>query len=176
MRRFLFLPSAALLSALVSGCADQPTTPGALSEPGSIAAARANAGGRPIDVTFTQDLPAGEFCAFAVRIEGSEKEKTIELPGDRTLLIFPGAIYTLTNLSNGNQVTFPFPGTIQVTTLENGDVEIAARGPNLIGQPFEPRFLVRTIGTFTQVFDSEGNLVQPLQGSGQLIDLCALLS
>jgi hypothetical protein len=176
MRRFLFLPSGALLSALVFGCTDQPTTPVAPPELGSIDGASASAGGRPIDVTFTVDLPAGEFCAFAVRIEGSEKEKTIELPGDRTLLIFPGAIYTLTNLSNGNQVTFPFPGTIQVTTLENGDVELVSRGPNLIGQPFEPRFLVRTIGTFTQVFDSQGNLVQPLQGSGQLIDLCALLS
>ena len=39
MRRFLFLPSGALLSALVFGCADQPTTPGAPPEPGSIAAA-----------------------------------------------------------------------------------------------------------------------------------------
>jgi hypothetical protein len=176
MRRFLFLPSGALLSALVFGCADQPTTPGALPEPGSIAAARASAGGRPIDVTFTNELPAGAFCAFAVLLEGSEKEKTIELPGDRTLLIFPGAKYTLTNLSNGNQVSFPFPGSIQVTTLENGDTELAFRGPNLVGQPFEPRFLVRTIGTFTYVFDSQGNLVQPLQGSGQLIDLCELLS
>ena len=176
MRRFLFLPSGPLLSALVFGCADQPTTPGAPEELGSIAAASASAGGRPIDVTFSDDYPAGAFCDFAFRIEGSQKEKTIELPGDRTLLIFPGAIYTITNLSNGNQVTFPFPGTIQVTTLENGDVELVSRGPNLIGQPFEPRFLVRTIGTFTQVFDSQGNLVQPLQGSGQLIDLCALLS
>ena len=176
MRRFLLPSSGALLSALIFGCADQPTTPGTPQELGSIAAASASAGGRPIDVTFSNELPAGAFCAFAVLLEGSEKEKTIELPGDRTLLIFPGAKYTLTNLSNGNQVTFPFPGTIQVTTLENGNVELVFRGPNLIGQPFEPRFLVRTVGTFTYVFDSQGNLVQPLQGSGQLIDLCALLS
>jgi hypothetical protein len=176
MRRFLFLPSGALLSALVFGCADQPTTPGAPPEPGSIAAARASAGGRPIDVTFTEDHPAGAFCDFAFRIEGSEKEKTIELPGDRTLLIFPGAIATITNLSNGNQETFRIPGAIHITTLENGDVEIVFTGPNLIGQPFEPRFLVIAIGTFTYVFDSQGNLVQPLQGSGQLIDVCALLS
>jgi hypothetical protein len=171
MRRFLFLPAAALLSALTFGCGDHPTTPDALAEPGGIAAR----GGRPIDVTFTEDLPAGAFCDFAVRIEGTEKEKTIELPNDRTLLIFPGARYTFTNLSNGNQETFPVPGSILVTTRESGDVEIVARGRNLIGQPFEPRFLVLAIGRFSQVFDSQGNLVQPLQGSGQLIDLCALL-
>jgi hypothetical protein len=164
------------VSALVFGCADQPTAPVVSTEPGSVAAARANAGGRPIDVTFEQELPAGEFCTFAILLEGSEKEKTIELPGDRTLLIFPGAQYTLTNLSNGNQASFPFPGTIQVTTLENGDVKLVFRGPNLIGQPFEPRFLVRTVGTFSLVFDSQGNLAQPLQGRGQRIDLCALLS
>jgi hypothetical protein len=63
-----------------------------------------------------------------------------------------------------------------LVSLENGDVEIVARGRILIGQPFEPRFLAISIGTFTIVFDSQDNLVQPRQGSGQLIDLCALLS
>jgi hypothetical protein len=175
MRRFLFLPSGALLSALVFGCADQPTTPGALPEPGSIAAARASAGGRPIDAAFTFDLAAGEFCDFAIHGEASEKEKTIELPGDRTLLIFPGAVYTYTNLSNGNQETLRIPGSFHITNLENGDVEFVITGRNVFGQPFEPRFLVLAIGTFTQVFGSQG-VVQPLQGSGQLIDLCELLS
>jgi hypothetical protein len=175
MRRFLLLPSGALLSVLVFGCADQPTTPSAPQASGSIAAASASAGGRPIDVTFSNELPAGEFCAFAVLLEGSEKDKTIELPGDRTLSIFAGANYTLTNLSNGNQVSFAFPGSILVTPLENGGVELVFRGPNLLGGLGEP-FLVRALGTFSIVFDSQGNLVQPLQGSGQLIDLCALLS
>ena len=174
MRRCLFLPSGALLSALVFGCADQPTTPNAPLEPGSIAAARASAGGRPIDVTFTFDVPAGAFCDFAFRVEASEKEKTIELPGDRTLLIFPGAVYTFTNLDNGNQETFRIPGSFHITTLENGDVETVFTGRNIIGLT-DPRFLVLAIGTFTYVFDPEGNLVQPLQGSGQLIDVCALL-
>jgi hypothetical protein len=32
------------------------------------------------------------------------------------------------------------------------------------------------MGTFSIVFDAEGNLIQPLQGSGQLIDVCSLLS
>jgi hypothetical protein len=108
--------------------------------------------------------------------EGTEKEKTIELPGDRTLLIFPGAIATWINLSNGNQETFRIPGSFHITTLENGDTELVFTGRNIIGQPFEPRFLVLAIGTFTYVFDSQGNLVQPQQGSGQLIDVCALLS
>jgi hypothetical protein len=175
MPRFVLRPAGALFSALVFGCADQPTAPGAPPELGSIAGASASAGGRPIDVTFSNELPAGEFCAFAVLVEGSEKDKTIELPGGRTLSIFAGANYTLTNLSNGNQVSFAFPGSILVTPLENGGVELVFRGPNLLGGLGEP-FLVRALGTFSIVFDAQGNLVQPLQGSGQLVDLCALLS
>jgi len=176
MRRFLFLPSIALSSALVFSCVDQPTTPSAPSETGSLAAASANAGGRPIDATYSFDIPEGVFCDFALHTEGAEKEKTIELPGDHTLLIFPGAIATWMNLSNGNQETFRIPGSFHITTLENGDTELVFTGRNIIGQPFEPNFLFLAIGTFTYVFDSQGNLVQPLQGSGQLIDVCALLS
>lgn len=175
MRRFLLPPSGALLSALICGCAAESTTPGIPLEPDGFAAARASAGGRPIDATFSFDVAAGEFCDFAFRVEGDEKEKTIDLPGDHTLLIFPGAVYTLTNLSNGNQETFRIPGSFHITALENGDVETVFTGRNIIGQPFEPRFLVLAIGTFSNVFSSQGNLVQPLHGSGQLIDLCKLL-
>ena len=75
MRRFLLPPSGALLSALVFGCADERTTPGTPLEPDGIATARASAGGRPIDATFTFDVPEGVFCDFAIRFEGDEKEK-----------------------------------------------------------------------------------------------------
>jgi hypothetical protein len=146
-------------------------------EVGSVAAARASAGGRPIDATYTFDIEEGLFCDFAIRVEGAEKQKTISLPGDRTLLIFPGAVTTYTNLSNGTQETFRIPGSFHITTLENGDVEVVFTGRNIIGQPlpFEPRFLVLAIGTFTFVTNSQGDIVQQLQGSGQLIDICELL-
>jgi hypothetical protein len=110
-----------------------------------------------MDATFSSDVPAGVFCDFALRTEGTEKEETLELPGGRTLLIFPGAIATWMN---------PF----HVSTLENGDTELVFTGRNIIAQPFEPRFLVLAIGTFTYVFDSQGNLVQPLQGIGPRSD------
>jgi hypothetical protein len=41
---------------------------------------------------------------------------------------------------------------------------------------FDPEAgVVLTIGKFTYVFDDEGNLIQPFEGKGQVIDVCALL-
>jgi hypothetical protein len=34
---------------------------------------------------------------------------------------------------------------------------------------------VLAIGNFSFVFDAGGNLIQPLEGKGQLIDACALI-
>jgi hypothetical protein len=174
MRRFLSLPSDVLLSALILACVDQPTAPAVSLEPGSIAAARANAGGRPIDATFSFDVPAGDVCDFGLHFDATEKERTIELPGDRTLQIFPGALWTVTSVSNGNQETFRIPGSFHTTTLANGNVKTVLTGRNLGFDPV-PGFVLM-MGTFSIVFDAEGNLIQPLQGSGQLIDVCSLLS
>jgi hypothetical protein len=35
---------------------------------------------------------------------------------------------------------------------------------------------VLAIGHFSFVFDSNGNLIQPLTGQGQLIDVCGLIN
>jgi hypothetical protein len=131
MRRFLSLPSDVLLSALILACVDQPTAPAVSLEPGSIAAARANAGRRPIDATFSFDVPAGDVCDFGLHFDATEKERTIELPGDRTLQIFPGALWTVTSVSNGNQETFRIPGSFHTTTLANGNVKTVFTGRNL---------------------------------------------
>jgi hypothetical protein len=155
-----------------TSCGDRPSP----VEPASGVAPRVSAaGGRPIDATFSFEVDAGVYCDFAFRIEASEKEKAIALPGGRTLLLFPGAVYTVTNLDNGNQETFRIPGSFHVTNLENDDVETVFTGRNIIGLTPDPRFLVLAIGTFSYVFDPQGNLVQPLEGDGQLIDVCELL-
>jgi hypothetical protein len=46
-------------------------------------------------------------------------------------------------------------------------------GRNLLLDPVQG--FVLGIGHFSFIFDASENLVQPLKGQGQLIDLCALL-
>jgi hypothetical protein len=60
------------------------------------------------------------------------------------------------------------------TTLENGDVVTVSTGRSILGDP-EAGFVV-AIGNFSFVFDKKGNLVQPLEGEGQLIDVCEALA
>jgi hypothetical protein len=114
-------------------------------------------------------------CEFSVLIELSGKAKTIELSGERTIFTSPGLNVTLTNEDNPeNQVTLNITGAFHQTVRENGDVETVVTGRNLVFDP-EAGFVL-AIGRFSFVFDAEGNLVQPLQGTGQLIDVCNLLS
>jgi hypothetical protein len=135
-------------------------------------------GGAPQDVEGSSDLDAGAVfghCEFPVRYEFSGKAKTIELPGERTIFTSPGLTATLTNLDNPeNQVRLNITGAFHQTTLENGDVETVVTGRNLLGDP-EAGFVL-AIGRFSFVFDAEGNLVQPLTGEGQLVDVCGLLA
>jgi hypothetical protein len=168
MRRILLVLPALLVQAL-SACDDRV----GLLEPGSVAPANASAGGPPVPVTFVDTAEAGVLCEFAIRIEASEKDKTIELPGERTLLIFPGALWTLTNLSNGVEEALRIPGSFHITTLANGDVETVFTGRNLLFDPVAG--LVLTMGRFRFVADAGGNVVQPLTGTGRQVDVCALL-
>ena len=120
-------------------------------------------------------MPEGLFCDFAFRVEQSGKTKTIELPGGRTISIFPGVEWTITNLDNENQQTFRIPGSFHTSTLENGNVEVVATGRNILGDPVE-HFLVLVIGRWSFTVDPLGNVVQPLQGTGQRVDICELLA
>jgi len=71
------------------------------------------------------------------------------------------------------QVSLNITGSFHQTTTLNGTVVTTATGRNLLTDPFAG--VVLAIGKFTFAFDAAGNLIQPLQGKGQLIDLCALL-
>jgi hypothetical protein len=116
-----------------------------------------------------------EFCGFPIEVVLSGKAKTIELPGGRTLMTAPGLTVTLTNPANGNQETLNITGAGHQRVLENGDVETVSTGRNALFAPAVPG-LVLIIGRFSFVLDADGNLVQPLEGTGQLIDLCELLA
>lgn len=115
------------------------------------------------------------FCGFPVLVVLSGKGKTIELGGGRTILTAPGLAATLTNLENGSQETIGITGAVHQTALENGDVATVWTGRNALFDPLIPGlFLV--IGRFSAVLDAGGNVVEPLQGSGRLVDVCALLA
>ncbi len=135
-------------------------------------------GGKPQDVDEEPiDLDSGAVfgnCDFPVRLEYSGKAKTLQLPGERFILTSPKLTATLTNLDTGEQERVVITGAFHQTTLDNGDVVTKATGRNLLGDP-EAGFVV-AVGNFSYVFDENGNLVQPLTGEGQLIDVCELLS
>jgi hypothetical protein len=163
---------AVALGCAVAACSDGSSP----AEPVSVAPLGARAAqNRPTDVDPTPfEIPAGVFCDFAFRVEPDGKAKAVELPGERMIFLSPGLTWTITNLDNLNQETFRIPGAFHVDTLENGDLETVATGRNILGDPVAG--LVLAIGRFSFVFDAGGNLIQPLQGTGRLIDLCELLA
>jgi len=129
---------------------------------------------RPEENNFTMTIPAGGVCAFGVEISGTGKTKTIVLPGDRLIMTSPGADVTLTNLDDPTkQVTLNITGSFHVTTEQDGSVVTVSTGRSLLGDP--QAGFVLAIGNFSFVFDANGNLIQPLQGKGQLIDACAMI-
>lgn len=165
--RGALLPAALALAFTLSACAD-PSAPAA---PASVAP------------SFVQDQPTQvdetpftvEFCGFPVEVVLSGKEKPIELPAGRTILASPGLTATLTNLNNGVQLTLNITGALHQRALGNGDVEIVSTGRSALFAPVVEG-LVLVVGRWSYVLDADGNLVRPLQGSGQLIDVCERLS
>jgi hypothetical protein len=142
----------------------------------AVPMAGAQNGGAPQDVEQVYELPAGAVfgsCDFPVRLVLSGKGKTIDLPGEGFIFTSPGLTATLTNVDTGKQAVFGVTGALHQSTRENGDVVTVATGRNLLGDPEAGFVLAR--GNFSYVFDAQGNLVQPLSGEGQLLDVCTLV-
>jgi|SRR5215204_55089 len=139
-------------------------------------------GGAPKDVDETLfPIEPGAFpgtCDFTVGLEQSGKGKTIMLPDDKGLILTsPGLDATLTNLDNPEhpQETYNITGSVHVSTdPETGDVTTVLTGRNLAIDP-EAGFVI-AVGDFSFVFNEQGELIQPLEGSGQLIDVCEALA
>jgi hypothetical protein len=123
------------------------------------------------------DIPG--TCDFPLQLELSGKAKTIELPdggvGITSIDTSPGLHVTVTNLANGEQATFNITGAFHNSddTPEPGQVTTVVTGRNFLWDPVAGTVLA--IGTFSFVSDADGNNVRPLEGEGQLIDVCALL-
>ena len=134
-------------------------------------------GGAPEDFGYELTINPGDYpgtCSFPVILETSGKIKTIELPHGTTLITFPGLKATLTNPATGTSETYSVTGANRVLPLE-GNIQVTElTGRNLLLDPVAG-FVVAS-GNFSFAFDAEGNLVQPLEGEGQLIDVCEALA
>lgn len=127
--------------------------------------------GQFADCSF--DVTFDFLCSFPVNVMVTCVGKDIVIPGDRVTQIFPGEQAVVTNVTNGHSVTLTIPGTFHVTTLPNGTVVTRMTGRNLTFDPLAG--FVLAIGNFSFAFDAAGNLIQPLAGTGQLVDVCALI-
>jgi hypothetical protein len=123
------------------------------------------------DVIFT--IPG--HCEFPMDIVISGQTKTIEQGNGGEIITSPGAFATVTNEATGEQATFNITGSFHNTldTPEPGLVTTEASGRNFLFDPVAGTVLA--IGNFNYVTDAAGNNVRPLDGEGQLIDVCALL-
>jgi hypothetical protein len=141
-----------------------------------LARAGSGRGSPPVPVSGSFIVRGGSVpgCDFDVEVSFSGLAGEIDLPGNRFIFTAPQLTATLTNLQNGRSVTLSITGAFHQSTDQNGNVTTVATGRNLLGDPVAG--FVLAIGDFSFVFDSNGNLIQPLTGQGQLIDVCSLIN
>jgi hypothetical protein len=133
-------------------------------------------GSPPVPVSGSFIVPGGSVpgCDFDVEVSFTGLGGEIDLPGNRFIFTAPQLTATLTNLQNGRSVKLNITGALHQSTDQDGNVTTVATGRNLLGDPVAG--FVLAIGHFSFVFDSNGNLIQPLTGQGQLIDVCGLIN
>jgi hypothetical protein len=129
----------------------------------------------PEEISFTVVLPAGVACSFDVEASITGKSKVIDLPGERFILTAPNLFVTLTNLEDpSKQVTLNATGSFEETINPDGSIVTVSRGRSVLTDPVTAG-LVLVIGKFSFVTDAEGNIIQPLEGQGQIIDICQMI-
>lgn len=128
----------------------------------------------PEELDLVLHLGAGEVCAFPIDIHLTGKTKTIEQADDRLLVISPGQEIVVTNVDEpSNQVTLNITGSLHTTTEANGTLRTQASGRNALFDPIAG--FVLAMGNFTYAFDANGNLIEPLNGKGRLLDICEMV-
>jgi len=129
----------------------------------------------PDSVTFPLDIPKNfQFghCAFAVEAVATGKVKTIQTPTGVTIGI--SADFTVTATGNGQTVEYKVNGSFIQTVDANGNVTTKATGQNFLTDPVAG--VVVTSGDFSFTFNKKGKLIQPLNGTGSITDVCADLA
>jgi hypothetical protein len=141
-----------------------------------LARAGSGRGSPPVPFSRSFIVPGGSIpgCDFDVEVSVNGLGGEIDLPGNRFIFTAPQLTATLRNLQNGGSVTLNITEAFHQSTDQNGDIITVATGRNLLGDPVAG--FVLAIGHFSFVFDSNGNLIQPLTGQGQLIDVCGLIN
>jgi hypothetical protein len=118
--------------------------------------------------------PLTNICPFPITIDQQGKAREIDLPGGRVIYTSPGLKVTITNFSDPTKaITLVATGAFHVTTAANGNATWISTGRSILLDP--DAGFVLAIGNFTFVLDEKGNPVQPLAGTGQLIDICTLI-
>jgi hypothetical protein len=117
-------------------------------------------------------------CDFDLGVVVTGKTKTIQLPNGGLITTAPAQNVTVTNLETGEQMTFNITGVkFDSPPGENGIVYSVITGRNVA---FDPAGTFLNIGRFTFAIDTDPGeqfpIVEPQQGKGQAIDVCALLS
>jgi hypothetical protein len=121
-------------------------------------------------------------CDFPLQLDLSGKAKTIVLPdgavvGVTSIGTSPGLDVTVTNVTTGEQATFNITGAFHnsADTPKPGQVTTVTTGRSLIIDPVAGTAVI-AIGNFSFVSNPDGTFAEPLEGEGQLIDVCALLA
>jgi hypothetical protein len=170
--------SSMVLVGLVCGlaaCSDRPLPLGTdATEPASL-----SRGGAPTPLP-PSDPVVDEFvsgvCGFSVLSQSTGKQKVLELPGGRTLIIFPAFTITFINENTGRTFTESATGSVRITPLPDGNTELVFTGRNVVANNVGEEFFVFLIGRFSQVIGEGGSIVQSLEGNGQITDLCEFLA
>ena len=131
-------------------------------------------GGKPVPVSYSQIVAASTIqCGFDVELSFSGKSGFINLPGDRIALTSPAFNVTATNLSDPTKsVSLNITGVIRLSP-QGSNTLVTFTGRNLLTEPGVGLFLL--IGQYTLLVDSNNNTVRELSGTGQVIQVCALL-
>jgi hypothetical protein len=137
-----------------------------------------SAGGSPPQpATIDMVVPAGSDggCEFDVAWSGSGKAGVIVLPGNRFIYTSPGFNVDVTNLETGKTVSLVVTGAFHHSIRQSDGANVfVATGRNLLGDPDAGMAL--TMGTFSWIWDANyRNLLQPLDGTGRMVDVCELL-
>ncbi len=123
----------------------------------------------PVDATFTSS-----DCGFDVAIHVVGKTKTIDLGDGRFIVPAPGQEATLAATASGKTVEYVVTGIFFQQVLEDGSIEVTATGRNILIRPGIGLFL--TTGNFNFAVNADGSELRPFAGSGQVVDICEVLT
>jgi hypothetical protein len=164
----------AVLGCVLAACSDQ-SRPLAPDAAGSVSLSQ---GGAPTEIPLTPpvlDPISSAVCGFPVLLQATGKQKVLEFPNGRTIVVFPKLTVIVTNGNTGRTVTRSQTGAFHINPLPNGDTELVLTGNNSVTDDVIG-FFVFLSGRFTVVFGPDGSLVQGLEGNGRRVDVCQLLA